>query len=977
MIINPSKDDIIIQPIEWISNNQNYKEIYEEYPGNNRSRKFIIRAFGCTQDGRSVSVNIMNFNPFFYLSFPEFLEKSDGAILLNKIKRICSDLGKEWHTKSIVNWEIVKKRQLYGYSNLQFKLYFKLVFNNSDSMGVVARSITEYGINGTYGETYTKPLMLKNKSTSLQIYESNLNPMLKFYHISEIKPHGWIRIPAGQYVMPDVQTTTCNIDIFTRWDCVKPYQLNKFAPFIIACFDIECTSVDGSFPQASRPSDKIIQIGTTVNRYGEDVSLKHIVTLKKSLPIEGSIVECYDKEDDLLIGWANFIHSLDPDVISGYNIFGFDLAYIYKRAEQCGLFDPEGGTMADLLTRVSSMPAKYKEKMLSSSGLGDNELKYIEMPGRLVFDVFKVIQPEYKLEQYTLNSVSNYFLGDSKQDLSPAQLFANYKSGTPENIQEIATYCIQDCALCNKLISKLNMIPGKSALSNVCYIPMSFLFMRGQGIRSHSLMACECRIDHSIVPNIKKILNNEGGYEGAVVLQPSKGMYLEDPIPVLDFASLYPSSIISENLSHNTIIIDENYNNLPFVDYLDIEYDVFEGKGDEKVKTGIKKCRFAQNHIGIIPMLLKKLLAKRKETKKEMMAAQGNEFLFNLKETEQLAYKITANSVYGQMGAATSPICLVDVAASTTSTGRMLLNFAKWFSEVKFPDLDNYDPDYKVVECKSVYGDTDSVFLKYIMHDKDGNKITGKKALAVAIKKGIRCGIEISKYLKPPHDLEYEKTFWPFCLFTKKRYVGNLYETDPNKFKMKPMGIVLKRRDNAQIVKYIYGGVINIILNEQNIEKSKDFLKTCLDELIKGQFPLEMLTVTKSLKANYKTVNKNGGELPLPPHKMMVDRMRERDQDFTYNAGDRVPFIYVALKENKTFKLTQGHKIETPSFIIKNNLQPAYSIYITNQIMTPVVQLFSLIMDEKKASSMFDEVLRIEKNKSKGNIEITKWFTTV
>ena len=101
-----------------------------------------------------------------------------------------------------------------------------------------------------------------------------------------------------------------------------------------------------------------------------------------------------------------------------------------------------------------------------------------------MFDVFKVIQPEYKQEQYTLNSVSNYFLGDSKQDLSPAQLFANYKSGTPEDIQEIATYCIQDCALCNRLIAKLNMIPGKSALSNVCYIPMSFLFMRGQGIRS-------------------------------------------------------------------------------------------------------------------------------------------------------------------------------------------------------------------------------------------------------------------------------------------------------------------------------------------------------------------------------------------------------------------------------------------------------------------------------------------------------------
>ena len=73
--------------------------------------------------------------------------------------------------------------------------------------------------------------------------------------------------------------------------------------------------------------------------------------------------------------------------------------------------------------------------------------------------------------------------------------------------------------------------------------------------------------------------------------------------------------------------------------------------------------------------------------------------------------------------------------------------------------------------------------------------------------------------------------------------------------------------------------------------------------------------------------------------------------------------------------MSQGHQIETPSYIIANNLQPAYSIYITNQLMTPIVQLFSLIMDEKKAAAMFDDALRIEKNKSKGHTEITKWFS--
>ena len=98
------------------------------------------------------------------------------------------------------------------------------------SKASVSRVIIEHGNNGKFGETYTKPIRIKNKSIALQVYESNLNPMLKFYHIREIKPHGWIKIPAGKYVVCDVQTTSCQIDVFTRWDCVEPVQINKIAP---------------------------------------------------------------------------------------------------------------------------------------------------------------------------------------------------------------------------------------------------------------------------------------------------------------------------------------------------------------------------------------------------------------------------------------------------------------------------------------------------------------------------------------------------------------------------------------------------------------------------------------------------------------------------------------------------------------------------------------------------------------------------
>ena len=74
------------------------------------------------------------------------------------------------------------------------------------------------------------------------------------------------------------------------------------------------------------------------------------------------------------------------------------------------------------------------------------------------FFFIKPIQKEYKLDSYKLNVVSQLFIGLEKDDLTPNQLFENYRKGTVECITEIAEYCIQDCALCNKLLNKLQVV---------------------------------------------------------------------------------------------------------------------------------------------------------------------------------------------------------------------------------------------------------------------------------------------------------------------------------------------------------------------------------------------------------------------------------------------------------------------------------------------------------------------------------------
>ena len=84
----------------------------------------------------------------------------------------------------------------------------------------------------------------------------------------------------------------------------------------------------------------------------------------------------------------------------------------------------------------------------------------------------------------------------------------------------------------------------------------------------------------------------------------------------------------------------------------------------------------------------------------------------------------------------------------------------------------------------------------------------------------------------------------PFILLSKKRYVGMLYETDANKGKMKYMGLSLKRRDSCDYLKDVYGGILNILMKENDLHKAIEFLNQSLDTLIAGNVSMDKLAIT-------------------------------------------------------------------------------------------------------------------------------------
>jgi DNA polymerase elongation subunit (family B) len=220
------------------------------------------------------------------------------------------------------------------------------------------------------------------------------------------------------------------------------------------------------------------------------------------------------------------------------------------------------------------------------------------------------------------------------------------------------------------------------------------------------------------------------------------------------------------------------------------------------------------------------------------------------------------------------------------------------------------------------------------------------------------------------------------------------------------MGIVLKRRDNAPIVKDIYVGIIDILMKQQNIPSAIQFLNSCLQNIVEEKYPMDKLIITKSLRSGYKNPQSIA-------HKVLADRITARDPGNKPSSGDRIPFVYIN-QPNK--KALQGEKIETPTYIMENRLKIDYSFYITNQIMKPVQQVFALVLekiwemqnkksklahfkkemeslrkmyqdDEDKLETkveqlrnkevkalLFDKYLRETNNEKEGNQSLTKFF---
>ena len=859
--MNISQESLEFQLYDWL---EGHEEVKDEDGENNSEDdlpgRFVIHSFGRCDDGKSVYAKIINYTPYFYMLLPNKLQDKNK----NELEQIVQKIGEYFKGKdnkkvfykfkpTLTELQLVKLKKAEGFTNDKEFWFARLVFSNADGM----KKYKSYLENNEITIPSIKELSIK--PVKFKLYEANLPPMFRCFHIREISGCAWVESSKYDLITDeDEKESRCDIEIRVDWRNLNPITKDHNAPFRICSFDIECTSIDGEFPQARRKGDQVIQIGATYTYIGKSVPYRqYIACLDKTSTVENVIVESCETEQELMLKFLDEINENDCDIITGYNIFFFDEKYMYDRCKEILKIDVDMAYMS----KLKNHKCNFKDTKLASSALGENQLRLWETPGRVHIDLMKDVQKTFSLPCYKLDYVASKFIrgevltykslgndkfeldckavsdicvgdyihlevikgfvsdevgekyfvidvdiankkiivkGDdflaseldtaklggvinwsqAKDDVGPKDIFRLQK-GSPDDRAIVAKYCVKDCKLVNLLINKLEVVTKNIEMANVCFVPLSYLFIRGQGIKLFSLCMREFRKQKYAFPVLKvdklyrcakctteylnkwecpkchsknreEVESESSSYEGAIVFDPVPKVEYE-ALATKDYASLYPSSILHKNMSHETIVEDPEYDNLQGVKYYNAYFKESDGS--------IQYRRFAQidNKFGVIPKILDDLLKARKSVKKQMNK-ETDPFKYKILDAKQLAVKVTANSLYGQLGAPTSPVCKRDIAACTTSTGREMLILAKKYDEEQLPwimnglkyfyetsQLDKVEHMYDLELKARTDQDLIDNIKKYITHDiskltfqpiiRYGDSVIGKTPLLLRDKK--------------------------------------------------------------------------------------------------------------------------------------------------------------------------------------------------------------------------------------------------
>ena len=609
--------------------------------------ELIIRGFGLDENNKNVCIDVKNFKPWISLEV------------------LSSEYSKAFVKKSITNKRVDGNNFLLGDSSFKSKLYF--------DHGNQKFKVFPLHFNSIKMRKFVYYKLQNQKKLPFKVHEHEASPLLQFLCRYDLPSCGWIHI---KKIMNTKKKST-----FTRYsteysvDCknIEPTteSENLGVPIMSSLsFDLETYSSDETrHPDYHNKKDVIFQIG--VSQFSKNAKEENILfTLSpKKFSLKSSKVLVFETEKQLLQAFCNHVKEFNPHIMMGYNIFGFDIPYLYHRCKMNGVFVESIGMSKD-----DKRIAEYKEIKWSSSAYSVQEFHFLDLEGRIMVDLLPIVKRDYKLNNYKLKTVSTFFLGETKDPITVKDIFEAYRigvlGGNLKKVMVCAKYCVQDARLVLLLFQKIQCWIGLIEMARICNVGIMTLYTQGQQIKVFSQVYKKCFQENRMVDSFhsldipSNISFNFDNYCGAFVFPPIPGKY-KWVIP-FDFTSLYPTTIIAYNIDYSTLVTDDN---VP----------------DEKChvvmwseKDTQYKFRFKKEPMGVIPSLLQSLLQQRNTTKK-LLKATKDDVLKTVLDKRQLAYKVSANSMYGAMGVQRGYLPFLPGAMCTTAKGRESIQRAAEF----------------------------------------------------------------------------------------------------------------------------------------------------------------------------------------------------------------------------------------------------------------------------------------------------------
>jgi len=778
-----------------------------------------------------------------------------------------------------------------------------------------------------------------------EIYEANVRFVQRFMIDYGVKPLMWISVPwyffTGTLRMVNVDARQFGPFILTRDFSGGEYA--SYPPIRILSFDIEVVNLrNNRFPKSEHDAITTIAVhnytfSTATFYKSRDEIVFQLGNCNTFAEAPGATVRTFKTEKQLLVDFCRYVSANRPDLITGYNIRTFDIPYVYRRCvkRRCACaFNVAFSRYPGMKPRV---PDKYTTR--GSKQTGGRKFLDVKLPGVIIADMQKFAQSE-KRRSYTLNFVANAILGQQKVDVHHSQIPRLFK-GSDEERTTLAYYCLIDARLPAQIDAKKQFTFTCFELTRATGLQLDLVVNAGQSARVMSMIYNYVRENNLpyLVPWIQASgdgasqKRSKGKYTGAVVQRACTGTY-DSPIVVHDFSSLYPSTIMQNNLCYVTYVPGDRVKALYERGY----------------KTA--QCPDGRHYVvsdmcpGVLPGIEQRLLDARKKAKRELAAAKaaGDSAAAAVLDMRQLAFKLCANSVYGFVGADFTFNCTA-IAASVTAFGRKYITMAK----------DEVEKRWDGVGAKVIYGDTDSIMMKF-----DEN---------VGLERAFELGKEAQDVLfrrifSGHMNLLLEKVYYPFQLYTQKRYAGILYEKpDIDSGFVDHKGTEAKRRSTCVQVSRIVAEVIERWLKHpafrEGLGKGVDTKAVVYDEELsekdgmpRGPYPYFMAACRKMLAGEYPHENFIMSSLlrqpveayaSVPPHVYVAKKAQEEEPETAPAVGDRVPYVYIAVPGRN---VPVRERAADPIAAIRNGKKLDVIFYVRNQLMKSAQRVLAVQMME-------------------------------